>query len=143
MSSNKLIKCGIILKTAVILFILITGMAQAGEVSFENTGTASVPTLASGIIEGKISAMGKNYIVVVYRSEKEREYEVLLPVDPQKIKIKRKKDLSALNIGDTVSIEYEDTQENALEGQRMKRNAKVISFVSPAPPNPPEPEVNW
>jgi len=139
MSSNKLIKCGVILKTAVILFMLIIGVAQAGEVSFEKTGTTSVPVVTSGRIDGKISAISKNYIVIVYKSDKEREYEVLLPIDTQKIKIEHKKDLSALNIGDTVSIEYEDAKEDTLEGQRMRRNAKVISFVSPAPPKPPEP----
>ena len=139
MSSNKLIKCGVILKTAVILFMLIIGVAQAGEVFFENTDASSVPTATSGTIEGKISAISKNYIVIVYKSEKEREYEVLLPLDSQKTKIEHKKDLSALNIGDTVSIEYEDAKEDAPEGQRMRRKAKVISFVSPAPPKPPEP----
>lgn len=119
--------------------LLIIGAVEAADVSFEDTGTTDVPTAASGVITGKISVIGKNYIVVVYKSDKEKEYEVLLPIDAEKIKVEHKKDLKAFNIDDTVSIQYEDTEEDTLEGPRKKRNAKVIKFVKAAPPKPPEP----
>lgn len=140
---SKLIKFEVILISAAILFMLFVGVVLAGEVPSEDAGTASVPAVTSGTLEGVISAINKDYVVITYKSEKEREYEVLLPIDNKKTKVERKKDISALNIGDTVSIEYEDAQEDTSVGKKVRRKAKVISFVRPAPPKPPEPEINW
>ncbi|MFH0839268.1 MAG: hypothetical protein V1893_03690 [Candidatus Omnitrophota bacterium] len=94
-----------------------------------------------GAIEGEISAISNKYISIVYKKEKDAEYEMLLPIDKD-IEIIHKKSLDEMKVGDTVYIEYEDEviTDTAEEGQAMKRKAKVISFMSPAPPKPPEPQ---
>jgi len=100
----------------------------------------------SNEVIGEISAMGKNFIALIYERDKEKgtEYEMLLPIDAG-IKLEHKKNMSELQVGDTVTIQYEDTAfEDANMAKKMERKAQVISFVraavkKPEPPHPPEP----
>lgn len=129
---TRIMKAGLVM-------VLVLGLAGTGFA--QKSKQEAKVTSKTGEIEGEISAMGKNYIAIVYKREKDTEYEMLLPMDSKKVKIERKKDLSELKIGDIVRIKYEDTTiEDSEKKQTMERKAIVISFVKPAPAKPPEPE---
>ena len=97
-------------------------------------------------ISGEISAIGKDFIAIIYKRDEEKgtEYEMFLPIDTD-TKLERKRNLTELSIGDTFKIQCEDTALEDTSGEKkMERKAKVISFVKPAvkkpePPRPPEP----
>ncbi|MEA3437057.1 MAG: hypothetical protein U9R43_11370 [Thermodesulfobacteriota bacterium] len=100
----------------------------------------------SGVVSGEISSISENFISVVYENDKEKgiEYEMLVPIDKD-VKIEHKASLSELNIGDRVSIQYEDaTVEDSDKRQMLKREAKIVRFIrsavkKPEPALPPEP----
>jgi len=90
-------------------------------------------------VQGTISAIGKNYISVVYNRDTDKgvEYEMMLPFD-ENVEFAYKHNIKEFAIGDTVKIQFEDTTEGKGDMAVTKRKAKVISFVSPAPPAPPQ-----
>lgn len=134
--------------------VLVLGFVNSGftQVSKEKEPEAPKETKENIIksvtkeVSGEISAIGKDYISIIYKRDEKKgtEYEMLVPIDTS-TKLERKKSLSELNIGDTVKIQCEDmTLEDTSGEKKMERKAKVISFVSPAvkkpePPRLPEP----
>jgi lipopolysaccharide export LptBFGC system permease protein LptF len=118
---------------AVMLVFLSQGRLLAEEKKEEKIRTTSVMKE----VEGEISAIGKDYIAVVYERDntKGEEYEILLPIDKD-IKLVRKKSLDQIGVGDKVSIQYEELTEEYKEGPKQKRRAKIISFVKPAEKKP-------
>lgn len=131
-----------VIAVAGILFLAISAAAFAQR---DDKGRKIIKR-ASGEISGEISAIGRDFISVIYKRDEKKgaEYEVLVPIDAG-TKLERKRSLSELNLGDTVNIQFEDmTLEDAGREKNMERKAKVISFVRPAvrkpePPRPPEP----
>lgn len=110
-----------------------------GEIGFSQEAKGK-PESRTGEIQGEISSIGKNYIAIVYKREKDKEYEILLPIEEKEVTLERKRSLSELNVGDTVRIRYEDVIGGIGQEQVMQRKARVISFIRPAPPKPPEPQ---
>jgi len=94
-----------------------------------------------------ISKTGDRIAIVFSRDEASRsEQEILLPVDKNTV-LHHKTSIGDINIGDTVSIQYEEVTEESAEGVNSKRTAKAIYFVraaqkKPVPAAPPAPEVN-
>lgn len=124
-----------------LMVILILGFARTGFMQDAEKKERAIKT-AKGGVSGEISGISKNYISVVYEKDTENgiEYEMLLPIDKD-IQLEYKKSLGEMKIGDRVSIQYEDTTTEDSEKQKtFKREAKVVTFVGPAAPTPPEPQ---
>lgn len=143
MGTKKIIQ--IVLMGVFILFSGLICSANAAEKNKEGKEEKVLKTQTKEVT-GEISAIGKDFIAIIYERDERKsvEYEMLVPIDTT-TKLERKKSLSELNIGDTIRIQCEDmTLEDASGEKKMERKAKVISFVSPAvkkpePPRPPEP----
>ncbi len=123
---------------AVVLVLGFTGTGAAKDTEKKE----KIIKTASGGVAGTVSGITKNYISVLYDQDKEKniDYEMLLPVDKD-VQLEYKNSLSEIKVGDRVSVQYEDTTtENSEKEKTLKRKAKVVTFVGPAPPAPPEPE---
>jgi len=122
-----------VIAVAAVLGYAITVFAAQDETVTKTTG---------GVVNGEISGITKKFISVVYKKDAETntDYEMLILID-ENVRLDHKKSLSELNVGDSVSIEYEDaTVEDSAKRQKLRRTAKVISFVKSAPPAPPIPQ---
>jgi len=86
------------------------------------------------IISGEVSAVSKDFIAVVYRSDKEKgsEEEIALPVAAEAV-VEHKQSLSEIGIGDMVDVEYEEYTEETADGPKSKRVAVVVRFLRAAP----------
>ena len=89
------------------------------------------------IISGEVSAVSKDFIAVVYRSDKEKgsEEEIALPVAAEAV-VEHKQSLSEIGIGDMVDVEYEEYTEETPEGPRSKRVAVAVRFLRAAVKQP-------
>ena len=132
--NTKIIRFGLVILMAMVL----AGSAFAQEENKE-------AKITNGTIEGEISAIGKDYISIVYKTDPQKgiEYEMMIPFEDG-VKYERVKGLKQLQVGDTISIQYQDTTEELEDGPKIERKAKVVSFVKakvakPEPPKPPEP----
>lgn len=92
-------------------------------------------------ITGQVSAIDKNFIAVIYQTGKNSENEMGIYIEgaPQ---LERVKDLTQIQAGDTVTVEYEKVSEKDKEDNEFARHmVKKIIFVKKAPPPPPETDV--
>lgn len=80
-------------------------------------------------IEGEVSGIGYNAIAIIYNRNLQTgvEEEILLPYDAV-TPVVNKKTVKDISIGDTVSIQIEESG----EGDKVSRKAKQIRFVKPA-----------
>ncbi len=86
------------------------------------------------IVSGEVSAVSKDFIAVVYRSDKNKgsEEEIALPVALDAV-VEHKQSLSQIGIGDMVDVEYEEYSEETPEGPKSKRVAVAVRFLRAAP----------
>lgn len=98
----------------------------------------TVVSTKSGEVQGEISTLGKNYISLIYNrdSAKSVEYEMMLPLD-ENVTFEFKKGLQDFSVGDTIKVKFEDTTSEKADVEKVKRKAKVISFVGPEAKKPP------
>jgi len=85
-------------------------------------------------IQGEISAIGKDYISIVYQREREKgvEYEIWLPLDKDNVRLIHKESLEELKVGDFIRVQYEEVTKEYKEKVRSFRKVKTISFIKPA-----------
>ena len=92
-------------------------------------------------VSGEVGAISPGLITVIYNRDEDmkREDEIDLPIDKD-VRLVHKSKLSDINIGDIVSVKYEELQkkeEIEKEGitetktRIIGRKAKVITFVRP------------
>ncbi|MDD5584483.1 MAG: hypothetical protein PHV55_05480 [Candidatus Omnitrophica bacterium] len=87
-------------------------------------------------IQGEVTWIGKNKIAVVYSRGEGSEEEMLLPFDGN-VTLERVSDLSQIQQGDTVYIQYEETTQETKEGASQSvAKANAISFVRPGTRKP-------
>lgn len=106
----------------------------------------AAPKTATGSVTGEITVIGRNTISVLYSEDKGKgiEYEMVVPIDSD-IRLEHKKNITDFKVGDTVTINYEDTTTgDSDKNLKTERKAKVISFVKAVvkklePTRPPEP----
>lgn len=86
------------------------------------------------IISGEVSAISKNFIAVIYsRDEAKRsENEIALPLSKDFV-VEHKRNLSEINVGDLVDLEFEEYTEDTPEGPVTTRVAVVVRFLRSAP----------
>lgn len=89
------------------------------------------------IISGEVSAVSKDFIAVVYRSDKAKgsEEEIALPVANDAV-VEHKQSLSQIGIGDMVDVEYEEYSEETPDGPKSKRVAVAVRFLRAAVKQP-------
>ena len=103
----------------------------------------SIPALAQkagrkiNIISGEVSAVSKDFIAVVYRSDEAKgsAEEIALPV-AKDVVVEHKQSLSQIGAGDMVDVEYEEYTEETPEGPKLKRVAVAVRFLRAAPKLP-------
>ncbi|RKY30981.1 MAG: hypothetical protein DRP68_05555 [Candidatus Omnitrophota bacterium] len=85
-------------------------------------------------IQGEISAIGKDYISIVYQREREKgvEYEIWFPLDKDNVRLIHKESLEELKVGDFIRVQYEEITKEYKEKVRSFRKVKTISFIKPA-----------
>lgn len=125
-------------KTVTILIAVCLFFGLHGFVYAQKEKTTKVTRLKD--ISGEVSGVGKDYISVVYYRNPEgtMEKELLLPVEKDAELVRAKK-LDQIKIGDIVDIRYEETGEAAGKDTKIKRRAKVISFMKAAQVKPQAP----
>ncbi len=93
-------------------------------------------------ITGEVSAVNKNGIAIIYNRDlgKGSEDEIFVPLD-NTVKLVHKQSIADINVGDVVSVLYEEVSENTKEGVVNKFAGKIVTFVKPAvkKPAPVEP----
>ena len=107
----------------------------------ESKEERSVIKTESKEITGQVSAISKDYIGVIYQTGKNSENEMGIYIEgaPQ---LERVKDLTQIQAGDTVTVEYEKVSEKDKQDNEFARHVvKKIIFVKKAPPPPPETDV--
>lgn len=144
----------IFLKTLLILS-LITGLAipasaakekasgkeQKSESKQEKAEGRNVIKTEAKEITGQVSAISKNFIAVIYQTNKNSESEMGIYIEgaPQ---LEHVKDLSQIQAGDTVTVHYDKVSEKDADDKEFARHVvKKIIFVKKAPPPPPETDV--
>lgn len=138
MKNKLLILSGLII---IVLTLAITGVAQTGKEKALVGKEMKQSTGKVSEITGEISGISKHYLSVVYDRDltKGIEYELLLPIDKD-MQIKNKKSVSELNVGDTISMQYEENVvTDSKEKQALKRKSRELNFVKAAPPKPADP----
>ncbi len=89
-------------------------------------------------ITGQVSAISKDYIAILYQTDKNQEYEMGIYIEGIP-KLERVKDLTQIQAGDTVTVEYDVATEEGEDDKEFARHiAQKIIFVKKAPPPPPE-----
>ena len=84
------------------------------------------------VISGEVSAVSKDFIAVVYRSDKAKgsEEEIALPVANDAV-VEHKQSLSQIGIGDMVDVEYEEYIEETPMGQSPSGWRWQCAFCAP------------
>ncbi len=117
----------------VILFFLLSAVScQLSAVSWAQKAGRKL-----NVISGEVSAVSKDFIAVVYRSDEVRgsEEEIALPVAKDAV-VEHKQSLSQIGIGDMVDVEYEEYTEETPDGPKSKRVAVAVRFLRAAPKQP-------
>lgn len=91
----------------------------------------------TGVVPGR-------FVSVLFKQDKEAgvEEEILLPIDSKDMKFDHVKDLSGLNVGDTVRIQFDDERTEYDSGRKEAAlKTKVIGLVKKGKGRqiPPEP----
>jgi hypothetical protein len=133
------------MKTKILTLILAVTIAIffAGNVIAAQGGEKGSPksVTASGAMTGELIALNDRYVTIAYKVEGDDkvDHQMLLPYSDD-LTFNHMKGLSDMKIGDTFTVSYEDVSEDDGNGNvKFNRKAKAVSFVSPAPPKPPEP----
>ncbi|MFH1062871.1 MAG: hypothetical protein V1747_08345 [Candidatus Omnitrophota bacterium] len=108
----------------------------------ENEAVGGKKDIASKEIQGIVSGIGYGSISVEYKGDAEKgtAEEILLPLDEME-QIIHKQNIKQINVGDTVSIQYDEITQETEKGPTLLRKAKVITFIKPAAPLPMETDV--
>ena len=118
---------------AIVLIAGLTGTVLAQEGAEKGNGKVASSSVMKEV-QGEITWIGKKDIAVVYNRDLAAgvEDEILLPIDKD-IRLQHKQKLSELAVGDTIAIQYaEDTEDDGQGNIKVKRHARLISFVKPA-----------
>ena len=93
-------------------------------------------------VTGEVSGVSKDFIAIVYKKDdaSHASYEVALPIQGTPI-LQHISNVKQIKVGDTITVQYDEMIKTDEKGKNavVGRNAKTITFVSPAPPPPPEP----
>lgn len=127
-----------------ILFLSISGAVFAAskgqdkeKLDISDAYEETVISTKPGEVEGEISAIGKNYINLIYKRDltKGIEYEMMLVLD-EDVTFEFKKALQDFSIGDMIKVKFEDITSEKADVKNVKRKTKVISFIGPADKKP-------
>ncbi len=89
-------------------------------------------------VTGQVSGISNDYIGVTYLTSKNKEYEMGIYIKGTPV-LEHVTDLEQIQMGDTVTVEYDVVTEKDDNDQETSRHvAKKIIFVRKAPPPPPE-----
>lgn len=86
--------------------------------------------MASKSMTGEVAGISPSFIAVTYDQDEKSSYEMALNLD-KKVKIVGKADISAIHVGDTVTVSYNERFQKDEKGDiRINgRNVTAISFV--------------
>jgi len=126
METNNIKKAASILTLSLLLLVTLVFTSFAGQ-------PPKAPA-ASKEVAGRVSGISKNYIAIAYGSDEatHTEYEMLIPLD-KSLNLTHVKTLDQIKVGDTVSIQFDETVETTIEGEKVFRRGKGIAFISAAP----------
>ncbi|MBU1044182.1 MAG: hypothetical protein KJ915_07275 [Candidatus Omnitrophica bacterium] len=121
---------------------LLLNIGLNASVRAENEIAAGKKNIASKEIQGIVSGIGYGSISIVYKSDAKSGTadEILLPLDELE-EIIHKQNIKQINVGDTVSVQYNETTQETEKGPTVSRKAKVLNFIKPAAPLPLETDV--
>ncbi|MCM8801383.1 MAG: hypothetical protein NC912_05195 [Candidatus Omnitrophica bacterium] len=84
-------------------------------------------------VNGEVGGIGPNFIAVTYEVDENAAYEIAFDLDKE-VRFRNKKGLNEINLGDMVSVRYEETIEEGKQTRRvLKRKVKEIVFLKSAP----------
>lgn len=88
-------------------------------------------------INGEVSGINKDFISIVYHRDEVTgvEKEIMFPISKTVI-VEHKQNISQINVGDLVDVEFEEVSEEGKDGVKIKLEVKVIRFVRSAQKKP-------
>ena len=102
--------------------------------SAQETEQKAPISVVSEKVTGQVSAVSKDFIAVVYQTDKNSENEIGLYIEGTP-KIERFQDFEQIEAGDTVTVEYEKISTKDQEGKEFTKHiAKKIILLKKAPP---------
>jgi hypothetical protein len=116
--------------------ILITGLCGAFGIGYaaEKENSDIIKEVATKKMTGEVQGISKNFISILYSQDEKTSYEMAFDVDKD-VKIENKKDLKQINIGNIVTVSYEETTEKPKDDKDVKkikvknRTVKRIIFI--------------
>jgi len=120
MEARRFLKTGL----AVVLVLGLVGAVFAQG----NKDTKTYSTMKE--VQGEVTWVRKDKIAIVYKKDVEygSEEEILLPIDKD-IRLAHLKSISDVAAGDMVYIQFEELTEEGVDGPKLSRTAKKISFI--------------
>ena len=99
----------------------------------DQRGKKPVISTTTHSVQGEVAYIGKDYISVIYQRSEDlsAEHEMMLSID-EALELTRVASLDKLNIGDIVTIDYDEITEEYPEGPSSRRKARNVAFTRPA-----------
>jgi len=84
-------------------------------------------------MKGEVAGISQNFISILYGQDEKTSYEMAFDIDKD-VKIENKADLKQINIGNIVTVAYEETTEKLKDDKKGKikvknRTVKRIVFI--------------
>ena len=113
-----------------VIFLSLTCLLSAQEAKTEKKFEVRLKE-----VSGKITSLSPNFLAVETGIDQKEGAALESAFNLGKdVRIVHKKNLKELNIGDTVSVGYEETVETMEDGRKMRKSSvKTITFLNPAP----------
>ncbi len=114
-------------------FVLLAGESGFCQSANKEKSTESAVARTTRVrkeIQGEVTGKSFEAISICYqRDENGAEHEIMIPIDQKDLKINHKEGLDQIEIGDIVSIEYDETSEEVAGGVSIKRKGRIIHFI--------------
>ena len=95
-------------------------------------------SISSKGVTGQVGGISKDYIGVIYRGEKDTDYEMGIYIEGD-LGLDRVQDVDEIQVGDTVAVKYDEVSTAGEDGKEVTRHvAKKITLLKKAPPPPIE-----
>lgn len=117
-----------------LVMVLVLGVMGVAAAQKGKPEAKAIKKVTEKTIEGEVTWIGKDKIAITYTQDDAAgtAEEMLLPIS-EDVKLLHKRSLDEIKQGDRVSIQYKEvSEESAKEIGEVTREAKTITFKSPA-----------
>jgi hypothetical protein len=115
---------------AIVLIFGLSGLslAQKPTEKAKESKTGPVITTTTKEVQGEVNFINNVFIAITYAHDKNGSCDIGFPLD-KNVKPVHKQSLNQIGVGDTVSLEYEETAEQVGKEIMVQRKLKKIYFI--------------